>query len=161
MIRNILAIAGRPGLFKIVKQGKNMLIVSQLATGKCQPAYARDKVSSLGDISIYTVTDDKPLSEVFELIKAKNEGNKVDIKAIGGDSEIREYFAGILPEFDNDRVYTADIKKYFHGIISLSTPELQILPTATKPKKLNRKNHLPINESVTPFYTIRLSSRPR
>lgn len=113
MIRNILAIAGRPGLFKIVKQGKNMLIVSQLATGKCQPAYARDKVSSLGDISIYTVTDDKPLSEVFELIKAKNEGTKVDIKAIGGDSEIREYFAGILPEFDNDRVYTADIKKIF------------------------------------------------
>lgn len=113
MIRNILAIAGRPGLFKIVKQGKNMLIVSQLATGKCQPAYARDKVSSLGDISIYTVTDDKPLSEVFELIKAKNEGNKVDIKAIGGDSDIREYFAGILPEFDNDRVYTADIKKIF------------------------------------------------
>lgn len=113
MIRNILAIAGRPGLFKIVKQGKNMLIVSQLATGKCLPAYARDKVSSLGDISIYTVTDDKPLSEVFELIKAKNEGNKVDIKAIGGDSEIREYFAGILPEFDNDRVYTADIKKIF------------------------------------------------
>lgn len=113
MIRNILAIAGRPGLFKIVKQGKNMLIVSQLATGKCQPAYARDKVSSLGDISIYTVTDDKPLSEVFELIKAKNEGNKVDIKAIGGDSEIREYFAGILPEFDNDRIYTADIKKIF------------------------------------------------
>ena len=113
MIRNILAIAGRPGLFKIVKQGKNMLIVSQLATGKCQPAYARDKVSSLGDISIYTVTDDKPLSEVFGLIKAKNEGNKVDIKAIGGDSEIREYFAGILPEFDNDRVYTADIKKIF------------------------------------------------
>lgn len=113
MIRNILAIAGRPGLYKIVNQGKNMLIVSQLATGKCQPAYARDKVSSLGDISIYTVTDDKPLSEVFELIKAKNEGNKVDIKAIGGDSEIREYFAGILPEFDNDRVYTADIKKIF------------------------------------------------
>ena len=113
MIRNILAIAGRPGLFKIVKQGKNMLIVSQLATGKCQPAYARDKVSSLGDISIYTVTDDKPLSEVFELIKAKNEGNKVDIKAIGGDSEIREYFAGNLPEFDNDRVYTAEIKKIF------------------------------------------------
>ena len=113
MIRNILAIAGRPGLFKIVKQGKNMLIVSQLATGKCQPAYARDKVSSLGDISIYTVTDDKPLSEVFELIKAKNEGNKVDIKAFGGDAEIREYFAGILPEFDNDRVYTADIKKIF------------------------------------------------
>ena len=90
-----------------------MLIVSQLATGKCQPAYARDKVSSLGDISIYTVTDDKPLSEVFELIKAKNEGNKVDIKALGGDAEIREYFAGILPEFDNDRVYTADIKKIF------------------------------------------------
>lgn len=113
MIRNILAIAGRPGLFKIVKQGKNMLIVSQLATGKCQPAYARDKVSSLGDISIYTVTDDKPLSEVLELIRDKNDGKKIDIKALGGDAEIRQYFAGILPEFDNDRVYTADIKKIF------------------------------------------------
>lgn len=113
MIRNILAIAGRPGLFKIVKQGKNMLIVSQLATGKCQPAYARDKVSSLGDISIYTVTNDKPLSEVLELIRDKNDGKKIDIKALGGDAEIRQYFAGILPEFDNDRVYTADIKKIF------------------------------------------------
>ena len=113
MIRNILAIAGRPGLFKIVKQGKNMLIVSQLATGKCQPAYARDKVSSLGDISIYTVTDDKPLSEVLELIRDKNDGKKIDIKALGGDAEIRQYFSGILPEFDNDRVYTADIKKIF------------------------------------------------
>lgn len=113
MIRNILAIAGRPGLFKIVKQGKNMLIVSQLATGKCQPAYARDKVSSLGDISIYKVTDDKPLSEVLELIRDKNDGKKIDIKALGGDAEIRQYFAGILPEFDNDRVYTADIKKIF------------------------------------------------
>lgn len=108
MLRRILAIAGRPGLFRLVNQGKNMLIVEDLTSGKRMPAYARDRVSSLGDISIYTLDGDKPLGEVFELVKEKNGGEAVDMKAIG---DIREYFATILPSFDTERVYTADIKK--------------------------------------------------
>lgn len=108
MLRRILAIAGRPGLFRLVNQGKNMLIVEDLTSGKRMPAYARDRVSSLGDISIYTFDGDKPLGEVFELVKEKNGGEAVDIKAIG---DIREYFATVLPNFDTERVYTADIKK--------------------------------------------------
>jgi len=111
MLREILAIAGRPGLFKIVTQGKNMLIVEQLATGKRMPAYARDKVSSLGDISIYTLNGDKPLAEVFEAVKADADAKPVDIKAFGGDGAIREFMARIVPDFDTERVYTADIKK--------------------------------------------------
>lgn len=111
MIRNILAIAGRPGLFKIVSQGNKMLIVEDLATGKRTPAYARDKVSSLGDISIYTVDGDKPLAEVFELVKAKTEGQPVDIKALGNGDGLRDFFGEVLPDFDTERVYTADIRK--------------------------------------------------
>lgn len=111
MIRNILAIAGRPGLFKIVSQGNKMLIVEDLATGKRTPAYARDKVSSLGDISIYTVDGDKPLAEVFELVKAKTEGQPVDIKALGNGVGLRDFFGEVLPDFDTERVYTADIRK--------------------------------------------------
>ncbi len=61
MIRTILSIAGKPGLFRLVSQGKNMLIVESLSTGKRTPAYAHDKVVSLGDISIYTTDEDKPL----------------------------------------------------------------------------------------------------
>ena len=60
MLKTILAIAGKPGLFKLVSQGKNMLIVEALATGKRTPAYAHDKVISLGDIAIYTTEDVMP-----------------------------------------------------------------------------------------------------
>ena len=66
---------------------------------------------SLGDISIYTVEDDIPLPTVLESVKAKSNGQPVDIKAIGNDEAVREYFAEILPDFDRDRVYTSDIKK--------------------------------------------------
>lgn len=113
MLKTILSISGRPGLFKLVNQGKNMLIVENLATGKRTPAYAHDKVISLGDIAIYTENEDTPLANVFEVIKEKNEGKPVDVKALGGDKEIRDYFATILPDFDDDRVYTNDIKKVF------------------------------------------------
>lgn len=113
MLKTILSISGRPGLFKLVNQGKNMLIVESLMTGKRTPAYAHDKVISLGDIAIYTTEEDVPLNDVFEAIRVKNEGKQVDVKAIGGDNEIRAYFAEILPDFDDERVYTNDIKKVF------------------------------------------------
>lgn len=113
MINKILSIAGRPGLFKLVSQGKNMLIVESLSNGKRTPAYAHDKVVSLGDIAIYTAEGDIPLFDVFESIKEKNDGKPVDVKAIGGDKEIRAYFGEILPHFDEERVYTNDIKKVF------------------------------------------------
>lgn len=108
MIKQILSIAGRPGLFKLVSRGNNMLIVESLLTGKRTAAYSRDKVISVGDISIYTVGDDKPLPEVLQSVKDLNEGKTVDIKAIG---DLREYFAKVLPEFDTERVHTSDIRK--------------------------------------------------
>lgn len=113
MLKTILSISGRPGLYKLVSQGKNMLIVESLADGKRGPVYARDKVVSLGDIAIYTTEGEVPLSEVFETIYEKNSGNPVDVKAIGADPKIREYFKTILPDFDEERVYTNDIKKIF------------------------------------------------
>ena len=111
MLKTILSISGRPGLFKLVNRGKGMLIVEEIATGKRTPAYARDKVISLGDISIYTDEGDTPPGLVLDTVKEKNEGKPVDIKAIGNDEAIREYFAEILPEYDRERVYTTDIKK--------------------------------------------------
>ncbi len=113
MLKTILSISGKQGLFRLVSQGKNMLIVESLLNGKRTPAYAHDKIISLGDIAIYTIENDVPLSDVFETIKAKNEGKKVDVKAIGDDADVRAYFKEILPDFDEDRVYTTDIKKVF------------------------------------------------
>ncbi|MCM1503998.1 MAG: DUF5606 domain-containing protein [Muribaculum sp.] len=113
MLKTILAISGKPGLFKLVSQGKNMLIVESLATGKRTPAYAHDKVISLGDIAIYTVEEDVPLGNVFEAIKAKTDSQPVDLKSFEDDAALRAYFKEVLPDFDEDRVYTNDIKKVF------------------------------------------------
>ena len=92
-------------------RGKNMLIVEAIATGKRTPAYAHDKVISLGDISIYTNDGDIPLGEVLEKVKVANNGAEIDIKAIGDDQAVRDYFETILPSYDQEKVYTTDIKK--------------------------------------------------
>lgn len=114
MIKRIVSIAGKPGLFKLVSQGKNMLIVESLATGKRTPAYAHDKVISLADVAIYTEDEDMPLADVLEKVSVHTDGKPVDIKGFANDAAIREYFAEILPEFDKERVYTTDIKKLFN-----------------------------------------------
>lgn len=112
MLKRILSISGKSGLYSLVSQGRNMLIVENIATGKRTPAYARDKVVSLGDIAIYTTDEDMPLGEVLEKVKAATDGKAVDLKG-KSEQEIRNYFKSILPEFDEDRVYTTDIKKLF------------------------------------------------
>lgn len=99
-------------MYRLVSQGKNMLIVESLANGKRTPAYARDKVVSLGDISIYTTDDDVPLTEVLEKVKEATNRQPVDAKAMD-DSSLRDYFKTILPDYDEERVYTTDIKKLF------------------------------------------------
>ena len=117
MLKTVLSISGRPGLYKLVSQGKNMLIVEAIGNGKRLPAYAHDKIISLGDIAIYTLEEDIPLAEVFDSIKEKNEGKTVDVKAMKNDKEIREYFATVLPDFDDERVYTNAIK-YFDELVT-------------------------------------------
>ena len=112
MLKRILSISGRPGLFRLVSQGKNMLIVESLQNAKRPPAYAHDKVVSLGDIAIYSNDEDTPLSQVFEMIKEKNNGESVDVNKMDG-SELRAFFKEVMPDFDDERVHTSDIKKVF------------------------------------------------
>ena len=113
MIKRIVSIAGKPGLYKLVSQGKNMLIVESLSTGKRTPAYAHDKVISLADVAIYTNDEDIPLADVLQLIADKTGAQPVDMKQFADDMAIRAYFGEVLPEFDKERVYTTDIKKLF------------------------------------------------
>lgn len=110
MLKTILSIAGRPGLYKLVNRGHNMLIVQSLTDGKRTPAYARDKVIGLGDIAIYTETEDVPLWKVLQSVKEKANGEAVDLKAMG-NTGIKEFFEAVLPEYDRDRVYASDMKK--------------------------------------------------
>lgn len=111
MLKTILSISGRRGLFKLVSHGKNMLIVESLEDGKKVPAYAKDKVISLGDIAIYTVGAEVPLHEVLTSIKNKENGEKASISTSAKPDELRAYLAEVLPEYDRERVYPSDIKK--------------------------------------------------
>ncbi len=111
MLKTILSISGKPGLYKLVSHGKNMLIVESLADNKRVPAYAKDKVISLGDIAIYTDEKEVPLHEVLKSIKEKENGQKASIGTSAKPEELRTYFAEILPNFDRERVYPSDIKK--------------------------------------------------
>lgn len=112
MLKTILCISGKPGLFKLISQAKNMLIVESLQTGKRQPAYAHEKIISLGDIAIFTDEEDVPLSEVLNAIKEKENGAKVILDIKKADNEtLRAYLAEVLPNFDRERVYPTDIKK--------------------------------------------------
>lgn len=112
MVERILSISGKPGLFKLVSQGKNMLIVENVATHKRMPAYNHDKVVSLADVAMYTDDGEVPLYDVFATIAEKNNNATVDVKAMS-DDQLREYFAEYLPNYDRSRVYTTDIRKLF------------------------------------------------
>ncbi len=112
MLKKILSIAGKPGLYRLVSQGHNMLIVESLINGRRIPAYMRDKVMSLGDISMYTMEADVPLAMVMQSAYEKTEGKAVDIKSLG-DEGLRDLFGEILPDYDRDRVYMTDIRKFF------------------------------------------------
>ncbi len=113
MLRTILSISGKPGLYKLISQGKNMLILETLdATKKRIPAYSHDKVIALGDIAMYTDDEEVALAEVLESVKNKENGAiaSVDYKKASAE-ELHAFMAEVLPTYDRDRVHTSDIKK--------------------------------------------------
>ncbi|MDA3891723.1 MAG: DUF5606 domain-containing protein [Salinivirgaceae bacterium] len=113
MLKDILAISGQPGLYKMVSNTKNGIIVENLENGKRMPTYATAKVSALEDIAIYTEDgEDKPLGEVFKSIREKeNAGAAISPKS--SNDELKNYFEEVMPEYDKERVYVSDIKKVY------------------------------------------------
>jgi hypothetical protein len=109
-LKDILSITGKPGLFKTVAQAKNGVIVESISDGKRFQVFANDKISSLEEISIFTNADDLPLKEVFKRIYDKENG-AVAADPKSDDKALREYFAGIVPEYDQERVYVSHIRK--------------------------------------------------
>jgi hypothetical protein len=110
-LKSIISITGKPGLYSVVSQTKNGLIVESVGENKRLPVYASDKVSALEDISIYTTKEDMPLAEVYTKVFEFTKGKAaIDHKA--KPEELRTYLAGIV-DFDQERVYNSDLKKLF------------------------------------------------
>jgi len=107
----ILAISGKPGLYKLVRQTRGGFIAQSLTDGRKLSVGIQQNVSMLSEIAIYTLTEEKPLQEVFQLIKDKEKGKLTSISHKESKDKLEEYFFKILPDYDEDRVYTSDIKK--------------------------------------------------
>ena len=112
-LTKIVSISGKPGLYLIKSQAIGRIIVESVAEGKCVPAFARDRMSSLEEISIFSTDEDRPLKEVFKMIHEKM-GDKVDFdfKKASPD-ELREKFAEVMPDYDEEAVYPSDMRKVF------------------------------------------------
>lgn len=111
-LAGIISISGKPGLYKVLAQGKNNIIVESLKEGKKSPAYSTDKISALEDISIYTYEEDVPLKDVYAKIYEKENGGKCPSHK-ESLNKLEAYLGEILPNYDADRVYPSDIKKLF------------------------------------------------
>jgi hypothetical protein len=125
-LKTIIAIAGKPGLFKVVAQGNQSIIVESLIDKKRMAAHASNKISALEDISIYTDSEDVLMSEVYHKIFEKENGGAC-ISHKASESELRAYLAEVLPNYDRDRVYISDIKKLFNWYNMLHAAEMLIL----------------------------------
>ncbi len=109
-LSKILSISGRAGLFKVISQAKNAVIVESLTDQKRFPVFGHEKMSSLEEISVFTTDEDLPLKEVFKAMYEKLQENEtVDPKS---DSKVLQvFFLEMVPEYDQERVYPSDIKK--------------------------------------------------
>ena len=113
MLETILAISGKPGLYKLVSRGNRNLIVETIdAQKKRFPAFAADKIISLADIAMYTDEKEVPLREVLKNIKKKEGGKVASIDyRTASKEELFSFLGDVLPNFDRDRVYPTDVKK--------------------------------------------------
>ncbi|MEZ4936363.1 MAG: DUF5606 domain-containing protein [Crocinitomicaceae bacterium] len=111
-LTGIISISGKSGLYKVVGQGKNTIIVEALETGKRFPTYASHKISALDDISVYTYEEDVPLKDVYQKL-AELEGYKATISHKESVENLVKKLDEFLPDWDEDRVYMSDIKKLF------------------------------------------------
>lgn len=135
MLKTILAISGKPGLFKLISRGRGNLIVETLDKEKKRmPAFASDKVVSLADISIYADSGDIPLKQVLTNISKKENGQPVSINPKKASREdLEKFFAEILPDYDRDRVHLSDIKKLISWYNTLISQGITEFNDALKP----------------------------
>jgi hypothetical protein len=109
-LSKILSIAGKPGLFKLVAQSKNGLIVESLIDGKKVNAFMNEKISSLEEISIFTSNEDMALKEVLRNMYTQTNGQKtIDHKS--DDKAVKAFFGQAIPDYDQERVYVSHMRK--------------------------------------------------
>ena len=120
-LKDIVAINGKPGLYEIKAQSKGRLIVESLIDRKKVPVSVTHNISALNEIAIYTYTEEFPLRLVFKAMGEKEGGKETFNPKKANSNELVNYFREVLPEFDEERVYTSNIKKVLQWYNILSS----------------------------------------
>ena len=138
-LNKILSIAGKPGLYRLVAQSKNGLIIESLLDGKRMNAFMNEKISSLEEISLFSHSEDVALKDVLRNMYNLTKGQKaIDNKA--DDAKIKELFGQVVPDYDQERVYVSHMRKVIgwynllleKGIIDFTEEEV----TENKPEEI-------------------------
>ena len=122
-LSKILSISGKPGLFKMLAQTKNGMVVESLLDGKRFTAFSHERVSTLEEISIYTDDEDMPLKDVLKAIYEKQNGEAALSHKSEGD-ELKSFFEEAVPDYDKENVYVSDMKKVINWYNTLHEHKL-------------------------------------
>lgn len=137
-LKKILTISGKPGLFQLIAQSKDRIIVESLIDKSRIPVFPTNKVSSLEDISIFTTSEEVPLKDVLrKIFTIENRGKAIDPKS--DNTTLKKYMEKILPDYDQSKVYVSDMKKLFSWYNSLLENNLLSFPEVEKEEARTKK----------------------
>jgi hypothetical protein len=159
-LESIISVTGKPGLYKVLSQIKNGLIVESIVDGKKMPIHATDKVSALSDISIYTNDGDMPLADIFEVIFKKTEG-KAAINHKEKGAELKNFMTEVVPNYDEDRVYNSDLKKLFQWFNMLVEKGLLVPSSEDEATKETVKTETKPTQKAAPKKPVAKKSAPK
>ncbi len=152
MLKDILSIQGKGGLYKMIAQSKNGIVVESIEDQKRMMVNQHYQVSSLSDIAIFTDTEEKPLNEIFVDIYKLESGKLTPVTHKSSPDELKDYFVKILPNYDADRVYVSDIKKvikWYNLLNEKKAVKFEIEKEEPKEEKKETKEKEPKKEKVT------------
>ena len=109
-ISDVLAISGKPGLFKILASSSKNLVVESMIDGKRSSIPGSLRVSSLSDITMYTLEEDVPLRDILKTMFDKNKG-KSALSHNSAPQEVKDFIDSVVNDLDHGRVYASDLRK--------------------------------------------------
>jgi hypothetical protein len=159
-LESIISVTGKPGLYKVLSQIKNGLIVESIIDGKRTPIHATDKVSALSDISIYTNDGYMPLEEIYEVIYKKTDG-KAAVNHKATAAELKSFMTEVVPNYDEDRVYNSDLKKLFQWFNMLAEKGLLVPNSEDKATNETEKTEIKPKKKAAPKKPVAKKSAPK
>lgn len=137
MLKDILSISGKPGLFKLLSSSKSGFVVESLTDKRRMPVRLNERIVSLKEISVYTEQGDVPLGDVFDKIYAFQQGKDVDLKQFGKEKQpYFDFLEKVLPEYDKEQVHANEIKKMLTWYNLLVANGFEKFATVSEPEEM-------------------------